>query len=242
METHFEIVTTGQVRNLLDKPRIQFIDIRPIDAYNGWRVHNEERGGHIKTARSVPYKWSTYFDWLDIIRSKNIQPDYPLVIYGYDTDELYKVATLFSTAGYQHICIYNDFVKEWCTDFNLPMSRLKRYRNLVSAPWLHELLSSGNAPELDNKKYVLCHAHYRNPQAYEQGHIPGSIAIDTNSLESMETWNCRSPHELRKRLSRQVLRMIQRLYFMVNTLFPIITILFPEAVPVISGQYVVHLS
>jgi thiosulfate/3-mercaptopyruvate sulfurtransferase len=45
---------------------------------------------------------------------------------------------------------------------------------------------------------VLCHAHYQNPADYEAGHIPGAVALDTNELESPETWNRRSPSEVRR--------------------------------------------
>ena len=43
---------------------------------------------------------------------------------------------------------------------------------------------------------VVCHAHYRNREAYLGGHIPGAIDLDTQALESPETWNRRSPREL----------------------------------------------
>jgi len=45
-----------------------------------------------------------------------------------------------------------------------------------------------------------CHAHYRNPSDYELGHIPNAISLDTLLLESPETWNRRSPEELKETL------------------------------------------
>ena len=80
------------------------------------------------------------------------------------------------------------------------MSSLQRYRQLVSAEWLHSLIKTGSAPEFNQGKYVICHAHYQNRSAYETGHIPGAIDVDTNSLESPETWNRRSPTEVKKAL------------------------------------------
>ena len=188
--------TTKQVLNLLDNPAVKLIDVRSVDAYNGWRLHNEARGGHIRTAKSLPFKWTRYLDWLDIVRSKNILPSDTLIIYGYDKDEIGVVADHFSRAGYEAVTVYYDFVADWCADRELPMARLPRYRHLVSAPWLKSLLVNGSAP------FVLCHAHYRNRGAYEEGHIPGAIDLDTNELESPDTWNRRSPPELKEALER----------------------------------------
>jgi thiosulfate/3-mercaptopyruvate sulfurtransferase len=80
------------------------------------------------------------------------------------------------------------------------MENLPRCRNLVSANWLKQLMETGTAPEYDNDRFVICHAHYRNIGAYNEGHIPGAIALDTNCLESPETWNRRSSEELKNAL------------------------------------------
>jgi thiosulfate/3-mercaptopyruvate sulfurtransferase len=80
------------------------------------------------------------------------------------------------------------------------MEKLDRYKHLVSADWLKELISKGKAPEFDNEKFIICHAHYQNRKAYEEGHIPEAIDLDTNILESSKTWNRRSPEELKKAL------------------------------------------
>jgi thiosulfate/3-mercaptopyruvate sulfurtransferase len=47
---------------------------------------------------------------------------------------------------------------------------------------------------------VIVHAHYRNRDAYLSGHIPGAIDMDTLALEAPETWNRRSPSELKRAL------------------------------------------
>jgi thiosulfate/3-mercaptopyruvate sulfurtransferase len=51
-----------------------------------------------------------------------------------------------------------------------------------------------------NERHVICHAHYRNRGDYERGHIPTAVELNTNLLESNETWNRRSPEELRRAL------------------------------------------
>ena len=78
-----------------------------------------------------------------------------------------------------------------CQWKNLPV------RHLVSAEWVKTLISGGKPLEYSNDKFVLCHAHYRNPDDYKKDHIPGAISLDTLELESPETWNRRSPEELK---------------------------------------------
>ncbi len=52
----------------------------------------------------------------------------------------------------------------------------------------------------NNDKYIVVQSHYRNRNAYLSGHIPGAIDMDTLALEAPETWNRRSPEELKKAL------------------------------------------
>lgn len=178
----------------------KIIDVRSADAYNGWKEKKESRGGHIKGARSLPGKWTKYMDWIETVRHKEILPEDELILYGYTPEESEQVASHFQKAGYKNISLYNGFLKEWTLDTKLPMERLPGYRHLVSAEWVSKLISDENPPEYENDKYVVVHSHYRNRDAYLTGHIPGAIDMNTNSLESPETWNRRSPAELKKAL------------------------------------------
>jgi 3-mercaptopyruvate sulfurtransferase SseA len=192
----FQPVSTAELQLLLDNANSAIIDIRPVEAYNGWRLGNESRGGHIRGARSLPLKWTNYIDWIEIVRSKGILPGQSLVIYGDSPEESQRVAERFFKSGYNQIRVYDAFVNEWCSNDSLPMDRLKRYNQLVYPQWLKTLIDGGTPPEFEGNDFVICHAHYRNRGAYDKGHIPGAIQVDTNWLESPETWNRRSPKEL----------------------------------------------
>jgi 3-mercaptopyruvate sulfurtransferase SseA len=196
----FQHISTAELQLHLDSPQTSIIDIRPVEAYNGWRLKNEYRGGHIRGARSLPLKWANYIDWIEIVRSKGILPEQTLVIYGYNPDDIQRIAERFSKSGYDRIRVYNEFVKEWCINESLPMDRLVRYHQLVYPEWLKTLSDGGIPPEYNGDDFVVCHAHYRNPGAYDEGHIPGAVQVDTNTLESPETWNRRSPGELKATL------------------------------------------
>jgi thiosulfate/3-mercaptopyruvate sulfurtransferase len=184
----------------MDDSPFHLVDVRPIDAYNGWRLRGEPRGGHVEGARSLPFKWSRYLDWLEIVRSKGIGPDDPVVVYGYDPQEVEHVAGMFRRVGHSRVSTYLDFLEEWCTDERLPMTHLPRYTHLVPPEWVNELISTGTAAEHSGAPHVICHTHYRNPDDYRQGHIPGAVSLDTLALESPETWNRRSPRDVREAL------------------------------------------
>lgn len=183
---------------LIGRPDTHLIDVRPVDAYNGWPLNSEKRGGHIRGARSLPARWADYIDWIEIVRHKNILPGNRIIIYGYDDESIMKVAQRFEGAGYADISSYRNFMSEWSADEEFPMDNLPRYRNLVYPGWVSMLVNGKKPPYYNSRRHVIVHAHYRNRQAYLSGHIPGAIDMDTLALEEPSTWNRRNPAELRE--------------------------------------------
>jgi len=200
MKLQYKQLSTLDLKKFLEDDRGLIIDVRSSDAYNGWKLQNEKRGGHIKGAKSLPAKWANYIDWIEIIRSKNIMPEQEIVLYGYSSDDVEKVAGLFFRAGYVKLKVYHHFTGEWSTNQELPMDSLPGYRNLVHADWANSIVSGKTPAEHEGNNTVICHAHYRNREAYLSGHIPGAIDIDTLALESPVTWNRRSREELKQAL------------------------------------------
>ncbi len=195
-------IFTNELLGILEENETKIIDVRTVDAYNGWKFQNEVRGGHIKNAKSLPAKWLKYIDWIEIVRHKNILKDDKIVIYGRTKQEALNVAGRFLRSGYEKVSIYNHFVDDWALNSQLPMQKLERYRHLVSAEWVKQLITTGNPDEYENDKYIVVHSHYRNRDAYLSGHIPGAIDMDTLALEAPETWNRRSPEELKSALEK----------------------------------------
>jgi thiosulfate/3-mercaptopyruvate sulfurtransferase len=193
-------ISGKELAEISGDPHISIIDIRPADAYNGWILNGEKRGGHIPGSRSLPLKWTDYIDWIEIVRHKKILPDQKVVIYGYKPDEIEKVYNRFLKSGYENVEAYLHFTDEWSADPALPLESLKNFKYLVHPGWVLSLLEGGRPPLYDNNRFVIVHAHYRNRNAYLSGHIPRAIDMDTLALEAPETWNRRSPIELKKAL------------------------------------------
>ncbi len=190
-------ITTGELAGWLEQPDFVLLDIRPVAAYNGWSLRNEPRGGHIRGARTFPLEWTRHKTWKDLLKDKGIEPGRPVGVYGYDRERSLEMAGKLQDAGFGEVKCYHHFVSGWSPDRDLPVERLKRYRQLVYPEWVKTLVSGNNPPEYENKdNFTLCHAHYAYPRDYHEGHIPGAIPLDTVDLEDPETWNRRSPGEL----------------------------------------------
>ncbi len=202
MSSTIKFVSTSEVFSAIRKNSAQVIDIRPIDCYNGWRYQNEMRGGHIRGAGSVPSKWFKYDNWHQLIIAKGIVPDKQIIVYGYDVESIEKAGSFLYSAGYNDICLYLDFLNQWSENPEMPMSRLERYQQLIPPRWLNDLITRCKAQDFNSNDFTLCHTYYHNKKAYDDGHIPKAIPFDTNLLESPETWNRRSPTEIKQALEK----------------------------------------
>lgn len=208
MPEHTKEMTTDELFEYLKRPAENFklIDIRPIEAYNGWKLNRESRGGHIPGAKSIPLKWTRYLDWVEVLEEKNVHPHLPVIVYGYTKEDSEAMAGQLLNLGFKEVLIYNHLVDEWAADPDKPMDRLERYKQLVYPEWVYRLIHHKKPEGYDGNKFVLCHAHYGYPEDYENGHIPGAVSLDTNTLESTETWNRCSSSELRQTLTKLGIR------------------------------------
>jgi thiosulfate/3-mercaptopyruvate sulfurtransferase len=202
MNSNTKIISTSEVFDSLRENSAQIIDVRPVHCYNGWRYQNEMRGGHIRGARSVPVKWFKNDNWPQLIAAKGIVPQKKIIVYGYDAESVEKAASLLNNAGYGNINMYLDFLNQWSENPEMPMSQLERYQQLVPSRWLNDLINCRKAQDFTNSKFKLCHTYYHDKKAYNDGHIPEAIAVDTNLFESPETWNRRSPSEIKQALEQ----------------------------------------
>ncbi len=145
MSEHTEIKTASLLA-LLSAEKVKIIDVRSADAYNGWRMRGEVRGGHIKGAKSLPSKWLTDPEWINIVRFKQIRPEDAIVLYGYTSEECEQTASKFRENGYNNVSVYHRFIPDWSGNDAFPMERLEHYSRLVPAEWVKELISGEKIP------------------------------------------------------------------------------------------------
>mgnify|MGYP006301878563 CR=1 FL=1 len=200
MKNKPQSISTSDLLEWIHLSSGRLLDIRPVEAFNGWTLLGESRGGHIRGATTVPVKWAHYIDFQDVLHTKDITPDQSIVIYGYDNADAEWLAQKLIGSNYADVRLYPHFLEEWILNPVLPMERLDRYQQLVYPQWLDSLIHNEHPSFYNGKDYVICHSHYGYEEDYDTGHIPGAIPLNTNELESTETWNRRTPEELRTTL------------------------------------------
>lgn len=196
-------ITVEKLAGLQRSPDLTLVDGRPIQAYNGWRLHGEPRGGHIPGAVAFPQSWvDGAFDpeLVSLLAKKGITPDRRVVLYGYDDGSEAVFAGRLEAIGYEHVEVLEGGQPKWAAQPELELVTLPRYRQLVYPEWLHRLLNGEQVEDGPQGPWALFHVNYGVPKDYEMGHLPGAIHLDTNALESSEDWNRRSPAELTQAL------------------------------------------
>jgi thiosulfate/3-mercaptopyruvate sulfurtransferase len=198
-----QLINSYELNDLLECKDICLLDVRPCAAYNGWPLEDEERGGHIPTAISFPLSWFKDLPENKVIsklEEKKIAKDKPIIVTGYNKLDNETLASHLASLGYSDIRIHLPGMLEWISDKRLPLNYLPRYRHLVHPEWLKQLLDGRNPANEKIEKFILAHVNFDNWGDYDEGHISGSIWLDTLTLEDEETWNCRTPEELEEEL------------------------------------------
>jgi molybdopterin synthase sulfurtransferase len=185
-------------------PDALLVDIRPLAAYNGWRLGPEERGGHIPGAVAFPADWLRTVDGDEsrrLLASKGLVAGREVLLYGDDTADAARAAsTLADLTGARVEALKGGF-SAWAADPARPVERLPRYEKLVHPAWLADL-QAGRRPEAAPiGDWLLFHVNFGVPAEYEEAHVPGAVYLDTNWLEDPADWNRREPDELQAALA-----------------------------------------
>ena len=192
-------ISLEDLRERLGDRGLTIVDVRPLAAYNGWRLSDEARGGHVPGAVALPSPWLDRIDEAEVERlldAKDVSSAREVVLYGYEPDELWDVRAYLGRLGHGSIRILSARFADWAADDALPLERLERYDRLVHPAWLRQLLDGGRPESAPDDEFRVFHVNFGVPEEYEEGHIPGALYLDTNLLENPLDWNRRTPAEL----------------------------------------------
>jgi molybdopterin synthase sulfurtransferase len=195
----FQTIDTSELRTRLGDASLTLVDVRPLAAYNGWRLNGETRGGHIPGASAFPIDWLRTVDEPEIARllaGKGVAPDRDIVVYGAGLDDAVALADKLTTLGVTDARIYADGFGAWAADPTLPVDRLPQYQKLVYIDWLRQVLAGERPEAAPTGDFLLFHVNFGVPEEYAEAHIPGALYLDTNTLEDPADWNRRSPEVL----------------------------------------------
>jgi thiosulfate/3-mercaptopyruvate sulfurtransferase len=193
-------LSTAEVSERLNDPTHILVDVRPIAAYNGWRMRGEPRGGHIRGAVAFPLAWLDQIQPADLLphllASKGIARDKTVVVYGYGPDQSATLVWKLGELGYHRVRAYDNWLSEWSPAESLPLDRLPNYAKLVYPEWLQRLIHGEPVEAPPANRFALFHVNFGVPEEYADSHLPGAFYLDTNSIESPVDWNRRKPDEL----------------------------------------------
>lgn len=187
-----KIVSTDDLIPLVDNPDVILVDLRPPEAFNGWKLQNEARGGHIPGAISLPQAWVERFSPSQLVSalfSKGIASKNTAVLYGYHGDHGSEIAKLLSDCGIQEIFFYQDGLQEWAADPSLPLEYLPNYGKLVYPGWIKQLQAGQKPEHAPDQHFRLFEVSWQNGEDYQSGHLPGAVLFDWTKIEDHKTWN-----------------------------------------------------
>jgi 3-mercaptopyruvate sulfurtransferase SseA len=196
------MISAAELRPRLSDPELGIVDVRPLSAYNGWRLGGEARGGHIPGAVAFPSTWLSSVEEAELerlLRSK-IADSREVVLYGDAAEDVVALGTRLAELGNTRVRTYEQGWTEWAADRTLPVERLPSYAKLVHTDWRRLVLAGGRPEALPARRFLLFHVNFGLPEEYEESHIPGALYLDTNRLENPPLWNRRSPEELEQGL------------------------------------------
>ena len=101
-------ISTDELRRRLLDPDLTIVDVRPLHAYNGWRLDGEARGGHILGAVAFPSAWLASVDDAEVVRllhSKEIVTSQEVVLYG-AADDVSAVGARLTELGHTGVRSY----------------------------------------------------------------------------------------------------------------------------------------
>jgi thiosulfate/3-mercaptopyruvate sulfurtransferase len=183
----------------LGDPSVAIVDVRPLAAYNGWRLDGEERGGHVPGAVAFPATWLTAIDPDEIahlLREKGLFEAGSVVVYGSLVADAEAFASILRVLGQRDVRVYEPGWARWSADPSLPVERLANHTALVHTRWLRELIDGDRPEAAPVGDWLLLHVNFGVPEEYLDSHLPGALYLDTDRLEDPADWNRREPAEL----------------------------------------------
>jgi 3-mercaptopyruvate sulfurtransferase SseA len=194
-----ETISLAELAARLDDPDLTIVDVRLLAAYNGWRLRDEVRGGHVPGAVAFPSVWLESVDGPEIdrlLRGKRVVAGRDIAVYGRGIDDAATFVTRLEALGIGGARVLEAGFGAWSADTALPVEKLAKHDRLVHIDWLEQVLAGGRPEAAPVGRFVLFHVNFGVPEEYEEGHIPGALYLDTNWLEDPADWNRRSPEAI----------------------------------------------
>jgi len=184
-------ISTQAMTGAIEDPECVVVDVRELAAFNGWALHHEARGGHVRGAVAFPLAWTAVLQGTALQRllvSKGITPHKTIVVYDVLRHRSAAMAHGLRTLGYARVLTYDAGVAAWAAEARLPMAHLTHYEKLVHPAWLDQLLRGQSPPTHPGHGFVVFEVGWENATAYHRGHIPGARYFALDAYEHAPLW------------------------------------------------------
>ncbi len=186
---------------------VVMLDMRSEAAYMGWKLDGAVRGGHVAGALDFPFSWLALMDdkKLDeVLSNKGISAGKTVVLYGIsglDDENGKKLLAGLARKNVKRVVIFTLPASQWTADNSIPMQSYPRYQLYVYPEWLKTLLDGGKPDTYDGRPFKVFECCWGDEStSYANGHIPGTIHINTDEFEEGPIWNRVSDENLKKAL------------------------------------------
>lgn len=206
-------IDLARAKRKLDAGAVQMVDLRAKPAFLGWPRGQDDPGGHIHGAASLPASWLTGSDghsWrpleeiAEILRGRGLEGSREVVLYGAERDAGFEVAGLLQQLEYSDVSVLDMPFSSIHASDELPISRIPGYQRLVPADWLRRRLGAGQGRAGGQELPRLVEVTVASEG--EGNPIPGALLLPIESLEEPPIWNRVAPEALRKVLAGMGIR------------------------------------
>ena len=179
------------------------LDLRPEAAYMGWRLDGAAREGHVAGAVDFPVSWLKLADdeKLDeILTQKGVSEGKTVILYGAEKldGENRRLLDGLARKNIKRAVLFTLPASKWTSDETIPMYSYPNYRLLVYPEWLKALMDGKTPENYDGRPFKVFEASWGEEKtSYANGHIPGSIHINTDEFEEGPIWNQLSDERLK---------------------------------------------
>ncbi len=195
----FEEVDYSYIEERIENEDFVLVDARHNSYFIGNISEDVSNGGHIKGATDFSSEWLDVNDVEDrldlVLEDKGLTKEKEVVVYATKIEEANKVATFFESKGIKNINVFN--ATDYINNHPENLVAYENYQYFIPAYGVNELLEGRDYQEIDASKVKFFEVSWgKESTSYVKGHIPTSVHINTDEIESAPLWSLNSDKDL----------------------------------------------
>jgi 3-mercaptopyruvate sulfurtransferase SseA len=183
----FDNIAAQFLTNSQLSDKVQVIDCRSSNQYNGWPSKDATQGGHFPGAINLDSQWLTSLDdaqLQQLITTKQLQKNKPTFLYC-DNSASQSLSIALKQQGFKNVNVITQPLNQ-ATE---KLVTLPNFKQLVSPQWLNNLIKNNQPAHAPKKDYKIIEVNWGPAVKYLAAHIPTALYLNTNDLESEPWWN-----------------------------------------------------